>query len=203
MASSTNLDSIELTAANDIAMRSSSQSVTDPSALYHTSTTTSPQSSSPHVSLAIDQVAYSPLATHATHLSSRRTFAGGILRYYTSPQEVLVSSSRAVGQSPLLALRSVYSSLLSGDHWSRVRRSFQLHLFGDIAIWKAALIEMLGTLLLTFMVLVTVTSILNHKQDYSYFPTAIAICHIPIIAFMIFATATATGGRQTYTTHST
>ena len=53
---------------------------------------------------------------------------------------------------------------------------------------------MLGTLLLTFIVLVTSTGIVNHAQDYSYFPTAIAICHIPIIAFMIFATATATGG---------
>ena len=33
-----------------------------------------------------------------------------------------------------------------------------------------------------------------HAQDYSYFPTAIAIVNIPLIALTIYATATTSGG---------
>ena len=147
-------------------------------------------------------MAYSPLSTQATHISSHRTFAGGIIRYYTSPETVVVSGSSSllpVLRSPTALFGSVWSTCQRRQWWLQ-SSPFELSLFADIAIWKAALIELLGTLLLTFMVLVTVTGILNHKADYSYFPTAIAICHIPIIAFMIFATATATGGRQTHLT---
>lgn len=137
-------------------------------------------------------VAYS----HATHLSARRTFAGGIVRYYTTPDTLVVPDSSPIKVSSRSSVSYVAARLrlLSQRQWWAER--LELALFTDVAIWKAAAIEMLGTTLLTFMVLVCVTSILNHKQDYSYFPTAIAICHIPIIAFLIFATATATGGRQ-------
>ena len=135
----------------------------------------------------------SPLSAQPTHLSARRTFAGGIVRYYTTPDAVVVSASTTTIHSPIKLARSWLTGCQHRSWWSN---RLELHLFSDVAIWKAALIEGLGTTLLTFIVLVTVTSILNHKQDYSYFPTAIAICHIPIIAFLIFATATATGGRQ-------
>ena len=120
----------------------------------------------------------------AKHFSVQ-TFPGGIVRYWTE-----VSPSQQV---PVI---DYYASQLKAWNWQQrlSLTGLQLELFWDSALWKAASIEMLATLLLTFMVLTIVTGVLNHREDYSYFPTAIAILHIPLIAFMILATAATSGG---------
>ena len=187
---------IEMAAADSAVIATPSSHTCPPS----TSAASSP---SPHVRLSSEPgPPYTPLATQPTHLSARRTFAGGIVRYYTTPETILGASSSPLSYAwrhPLKVSRSLWTTCLQRLWWSE---RLQLSLFGDIAIWKAAAIELLGTLILTFMIIVIVTGILNHKQDYSYFPTAIALCHIPLIAFLIFATATATGGRQIHNTHA-
>ena len=138
----------------------------------------------PQSHLTTTTAAASPLAKAAKALAVQ-TFPGGLVRYWTE-----VSPGMSV---PVMEF---YSSQLRTWNWKQrlSLTGLQLHLFRDSALWKAASIEMLGTLLLTFMVLTIVTGILNHKEDYSYFPTAIAILHIPLIAFMILATAATSGG---------
>ena len=188
---------IELTAASDQPLTAQAD-IMDGGRLYKPNGT-APHALAPHVDVVVDTMGYSSsLSNKPTHISSRRTFAGGIVRYITTPNTVLVSGAdQQPPRSPLAVARGVLSECQRRDWWLR-QSPFQLHLFADVALWKAAMIELLGTMLLTFMVLVIVTGILNHKEDYSYFPTAIAVWHIPLIAFMILATATTSGGRQTH-----
>ena len=195
---------VDMAAADDATLAT-------PSA-HTVSLSTSSMHFAPTAHVSVESAPYSPvaalvnqpsnLATAPTHLSARRTFAGGIVRYYTTPETVVLSASsllphKYTWRDPLKVPRSLWSACQQRQWWSE---RLQLSLFADIAIWKAAAIELLGTLILTFMILVIATGILNHKQDYSYFPTAIAICMIPLIAFLIIATATATGGRQPHHT---
>ena len=113
-----------------------------------------------------------------------RTFPGGIVRYWTEahPQGM-----------PSLAFGFTESWREDIRHFAYWEQQLQLRLFRDIAIWKAASIELLGTCILTAIIILIVTGVLNHTADYSYFPTAIATLHIPLIAFMILATGATSG----------
>ena len=153
-----------------------------------------PQSPAPQAEVA----AVSSQSTRPTHISARRTFAGGIVRYYLEPDTPAPrDTSKRPRRLPADFARGVLSRCRRKEWWRR-HSPLKLHLFADVTIWKAALAELLGTLVLTAMILLVVTGVVNHKEDYSYFPTAIAVCHIPLIAFMILATATTSGGRQTH-----
>eukprot|EP01112_Ceratiomyxa_fruticulosa_P003462 TRINITY_DN1381_c0_g2_i1.p1 TRINITY_DN1381_c0_g2~~TRINITY_DN1381_c0_g2_i1.p1 ORF type:complete len:374 (-),score=66.47 TRINITY_DN1381_c0_g2_i1:120-1241(-) len=110
-----------------------------------------------------------------------RTFPGGIVR-------VVDTDSRE--QHSLAGIKRNISEFLNRNFLERL----ELHLFKDVTIWKAGIIEFFGTFTLTFMLLITACAILLHQQDYSYFPTAISIIMIPIVAFNILATATSSGG---------
>ena len=149
---------------------------------------TSSTSLSPSLGYSSGSIASLPLRPTLEHHShphkAVRTFAGGLLRYWTDPT-VVVSAD----WNPHLLQR--WQSYTTARHWEA---ALQLHLFRDVALYKAASVECIATLILTYMVLTIVTGILNHTADYSYFPTAIAVWHIPLIAFMILATGATSGG---------
>ncbi len=87
-----------------------------------------------------------------------------------------------------------WGALVSSSPARKNATFFLSSLFGDISIWKAGAIEFIGTFLLMWMIIITTCSVIVHQKDYTYFPGVIALVMVPVVAFMIFATATTSGG---------
>jgi aquaporin-4 len=130
-----------------------------------------------------NEPAASPTSPHL-----ERTFAGAIVRVW-KPRSKPLTLSDCIGYLGN-HYRCFVNDLQHTDGW---KKRLQLSLFRDITLYHAALIEFIGTFMLTFMVITFCSGILAHAQDYSYFPTAIAIVHIPL-AFIILATGSSSGG---------
>lgn len=134
-----------------------------------------------------------PDVTDVTDKSKKhleRTFRGGLIRVWVTTQSTPFSLIGCVN-FVLGHIRCLLNDIRHVEGW---HKRLQLHLFRDLTLYHAALIEFVGTFLLTFMVIVIVSSILVHAGDYSYFPTAIALVHIPLIAFLILSTGSTSGG---------
>jgi glycerol uptake facilitator-like aquaporin len=112
-----------------------------------------------------------------TQQSNRESFPGAILRYngVEAPvQKLSLPSPKA------LATRDFWKRLLGYQDLFR------------LVVYRAAFIEFVGTTLVTFFSAAIVVASLNY--DFKRPSIAIGLLHIPLLAFFIFATATASGG---------
>jgi len=125
------------------------------------------------VDIALEQVAPGNASGNVPEVAMP-SFPGGILRYGADP---------ALKQPPDVAL-------CSAAWWYDY---LALPFFRDSTAWRAMLIEFVGTTLLVFMSCAIVVSVLTANPPFSNPPAAISIAHGPLIAFFIFAAATASG----------
>ncbi len=82
--------------------------------------------------------------------------------------------------------------ILPVDSYPRWKRLLGLHELQNALVFKATLIEFIGTTLLVFTSCAVTVSVLNY--NYAVPPQYIAIAHIIILAFFILATAKSSGG---------